>query len=465
MSKKNIFLTVSHGFHVRNFMETKFIDGLSDAYNVIMVINDADKVSVKKFIADHNLSIEVEGIVIQKRRFEDRFIFFRKNIFVNPKRAGTKNILNELHGKELGHWRSLFSLFNKIFGRFEFSRASWRRFERFFITGHEFDKLLRKHNPCLVITANYGTEPFEIRLLRSAKRHQIKTLAIIPSWDNLTSKGVMGVKPDYLVVWNEIMAREAEELHAFKKENVFVTGPLQFDNFFDPDFLMSRDEFNAKFQVENGRPLIVFGTITPKYFKYNIEVLKILREFIKNGDIKGNPKILIRIHPQVVKDPVYGDNLEEYRLLALENDTFALSIPETEEWASMTIPSKTDYRELISALTYAKICIASASTLIFDSFACNTCFIGIGFDGEEKQIPYHKSVKRMFDFEHYKNVRSLGGFYVAESKRDLANYINSYLTDPGIHKEERAKTLNQHIKFFDGKNYQRVIAAINQVNL
>ncbi len=302
--KDNVILSISHGFQVRNFLETKFLGELMISFNVIIVINDADKHCLGKLLERLGLNVTVEGVSIERNQLEKKFLFLRKNIFVSPRRANTKNILNELYGKELGRWRKLFSILNQIFGRFEFVRSLWRGVERLFIDGHEFDTLMKTYKPIKLITANYGTEPFEIRLLRAAKRHQIKSLAVVPSWDNLTSKGVMGIKPDYLLVWNEIMVEEAIELHAFTRDRVVMTGPLQFDNFFDPHFRQEEDFFHAKFKIEKGRPIIAFGTITPRYFKYNLDILEILREFIQDGRIKGNPKVVVRIHPQVVRDPI-----------------------------------------------------------------------------------------------------------------------------------------------------------------
>ena len=402
MKKDNVIVSISYGFHIRNFLQTKFIYELIKSFNVIIVITESNQEHLKRFIDGSGLGmVEIEEVRFIKRSFEETFTSIRKNIFVNPKRTRTKNILNELTGRNLGYLRYAFSFLNQIFGRFEISRSFWRQFESLFIKGKEFDRILQKYDPKKIITANYGTEPFEIRLLRSARRHKIPSIAIVPSWDNLTSKGVMGVKPDYLIVWNEIMAQEAVELHSFKRERIFITGPLQFDNFFYPEFRLSKEDFYKRFKIENERPIIVYGTITPKYFKYNLDVLRILKELIENGEIKRNPKILVRVHPQVVNDPVFGDNLDEYLKLNAHN-VFCFSIPEVQVWGSIRMPMASDYKELISALTYSKICIASASTLIFDSFACNTPFIGIGFDGYRENIPYKESVRRMFDFEHYK---------------------------------------------------------------
>jgi hypothetical protein len=457
-----IFLGISHGFQVRNFFETPFIRGLAESYHVVVFVSDLDKHHLERFLVRLGLgNIEVIGIRILERKFENLFLFLRKNIFVSPKRVQSKNILNEMNNASLGSWQFFFSGLNLAFGTSEFSRAIWRNVEGMFIRGKEFDSFFERFAPARVVTADYGTRPLEIRLLRAARRYGVMSIAVVPSWDNLTSKGVMGVKPDYLTVWNDIMLNEAVELHSFAERRIAVTGPLQFDNFFTARNRMSRESFERKFNIRPDQPVIVYGTISPRYFRYNIPILNILKEIIEDGRVKKRPKVIVRLHPQVVSDPVHGDNLEDYKDLVRRSDTFSLSIPAVEDWGSLQVPLETDFDELISILGYAGICIAPASTLIFDSFACHTCFIGVGFDGCEKEVPLSKSVRRMFEFEHYKSVLEIGGFSIAESRDELVRLINAYFDDPTIHQREREITLNKHIKFQDGLNYQRVLEAID----
>lgn len=462
----NIFLSVSHGFQVRNFLQSLFIHELTKEYHVVLIVVKEDEEHARKYLERSGLkNIEAVGVQMNVHKHEDLFLLLRKNIFVSPQRAATKNILNEMNNSTLGRWSGPLSVLNKIFGSFEASRSAWRWIENKFIDGHEFFGIFDKYKPVKVITGDYGTKPLEIRLIRAARKFSVKSVAVVPSWDNLTSKGVMGIKPDYLTVWNEIMEQEAIELHAFRKDRIFITGPLQFDNFFNPAYQkMSAEEYRNKFNVRDGQPAIVFGTITPKYFKYNLEVLAIMRDFIKQGKIKGNPKIIIRIHPQVVSDPILGDNLNEYRKLVKDDpDIFSLSLPVVDAWPSMQVPEESDFRELISILTYSNISIASASTLIFDSFACNSCFIGVGFDGYDKPLPKNRSVRRMFEFEHYKNVYAIKGFEIAESQDQLWQYINEYLEHPERHRDKQVKTLVQQVKFMDGKNFERVLKVVREI--
>src|SRR4029079_19837720 len=51
-------------------------------------------------------------------------------------------------------------------------------------------------------------------------------------WDSLSSKTVVHEHPDRLLVWNELQAREAEELQGVAPERIEVVGAPNFDRFF-----------------------------------------------------------------------------------------------------------------------------------------------------------------------------------------------------------------------------------------
>src|SRR5262245_35093012 len=54
----------------------------------------------------------------------------------------------------------------------------------------------------------------------------------VPSWDNLSSKQLLGVVPDALFVWNDFQRREAREIHGIPADRVVVTGAQCFDHWF-----------------------------------------------------------------------------------------------------------------------------------------------------------------------------------------------------------------------------------------
>src|SRR5688572_25567639 len=134
-----IFLGISHGFHVRNFIQTPFIKEVTRHFDAVFVIDHRDTQYLSNYLSQLGLSgIGVEGISFTEKKYEGRFLLLRKNIFVSPKRAGTKNILNEMNSQTLGRWGKVLGVLNKIFGSYDLTRSWWRGVEGLFIDGREF---------------------------------------------------------------------------------------------------------------------------------------------------------------------------------------------------------------------------------------------------------------------------------------------------------------------------------------
>ena len=58
-----------------------------------------------------------------------------------------------------------------------------------------------------------GPEP---EVIKAARRLGIPSVMLVWSWDNLSSKAIQNEHPDRLLVWNELQAREAVELHGMR---------------------------------------------------------------------------------------------------------------------------------------------------------------------------------------------------------------------------------------------------------
>ena len=52
------------------------------------------------------------------------------------------------------------------------------------------------------------------------------------SWDNLSTKGLVHVQPDAVLVWNDRQRTEAVEMHQCRHDAIVVTGAPRFDEFF-----------------------------------------------------------------------------------------------------------------------------------------------------------------------------------------------------------------------------------------
>ncbi len=53
------------------------------------------------------------------------------------------------------------------------------------------------------------------------------------SWDHLSSKALIRVVPDKVMVWNTTQRDEAQRFHGVPADRVLVTGAQCFDQWFD----------------------------------------------------------------------------------------------------------------------------------------------------------------------------------------------------------------------------------------
>lgn len=456
----SIFICLSHGFHVRNIVFSRLLDELARTHRIVFVVpTDVDVPAVDCQLLRGGT---VQPVQIRPHRFENTFIFLRKNVFAGRERTQTFNLITEIERARHPVAYALASQLNALFGRVPALTRAWQRIEAIFASGAEFDALLQREKPRLVITANYGTEAFEVRLLRAAKRHRVPSLAIIPSWDNLSSKGVIGEGPQALAVWNEIMRDEARNLYGFRPEQVHVCGGLQFDHYSTGPSPKQRAEVLARLNIDATRPWVIVGTITPKYFAKNVEIVDLLDEAIKARRLPAGLQVVVRLHPQVVSDPVFGDNLDEYRELEVRSSNIKLSIPRVMHWGRITPPHPDDTIELTTLLQGAAAAVMPATTLAIDACALGCPVVAIGFDGRQ-QLPYKQSVRRTLDFTHYRRLIAQGGLRIAESAEQMVEEINAYLHDRMRDAEGRRRVVKSHLVSNDGQAWSRVLKVTHEL--
>ena len=424
--KRSAIICLSHGAYVRNVVYSELFTHLMERYKLVLLF----PVGVTVPVADIPLLRGVPAITasIETHRFEKIFLFLRKNVFAGRERTQTFNLISEAEKQRHPLAYRVAALANAVLGRLPAVGRWWQRIEARCIPGREFDGLMAEHRPAFVITANYGTEALEVRLLRASHRAGVPTLAVVPSWDNLSSKGVIGENPRQLAVWNEIMRDEAKSLYGFDQAVVHVVGGLQFDPYGKPLAAERRDEVYQRLGIDPTQPFVVIGTITPRYFANNIDIVDILEAGVRDGQLPSNLQVVVRLHPQVIGDPQYGDDLTQYHLRTQRSPFIKLSVPRVLSWGSIRPPVQADTTELTVLLRDAVAAVMPATTLAIDACALGCPVIGIGFDGHQRK-PYEQSVRRTFDFTHYRRIVAEGGLRIAQSPEQLLAEVRAYLAD------------------------------------
>ncbi|HZJ30787.1 MAG TPA: hypothetical protein VFD21_04420 [Vicinamibacterales bacterium] len=135
-------------------------------------------------------------------------------------------------------------------------------------------------------------------LVKAAQALGIPAAACIASWDHLTTKGLIRVRPDLVSVWNREQLAEAVEFHGIDPARIVVTGAQPFDRWFERT-PTARDQFARKIGLSPDRPIVLFVGSTASISAPEAE-LHFVRRWI--AALRAQPTlehvgILVRPHP------------------------------------------------------------------------------------------------------------------------------------------------------------------------
>jgi hypothetical protein len=134
--------------------------------------------------------------------------------------------------------------------------------------------------------------------LRAARRIGMRTVFPVRGWDNLTNKGLLRDAPHSVLVWNDLQAREAEELHRIPPENIRLTGAPLCDPWFDWTVSRSREEFCREVGLRADRPIVLYACSSGFVARHEVDFV---RGWIERLRVRGEPfaeaGFLVRPHP------------------------------------------------------------------------------------------------------------------------------------------------------------------------
>ncbi len=164
------------------------------------------------------------------------------------------------------------------------------------------DAFLREEDPDLMLVSpliNLGS--YQADFVKSARALGIPTVFPVFSWDNLSTKGLIHVQPDAVLVWNEHQRAEAIEMHHVPSDRIVVTGAPRFDEFFAMSPTTTRKAFCQAHGLDEQQPVITY--LCSSEFVAGTEP-----EFVARwiGEVRRVPSlqscnVLIRPHPRQQK--------------------------------------------------------------------------------------------------------------------------------------------------------------------
>jgi hypothetical protein len=98
----------------------------------------------------------------------------------------------------------------------------------------------------------------QTQLIKTAQRMGIPTAIAVGSWDHLSSKGLLRVHPDRLLVWNGKQREEAIRYHRTDPSAIVVTGAYPWQRWFDMRPAVDREAFATNVGLPPGLPYLLY---------------------------------------------------------------------------------------------------------------------------------------------------------------------------------------------------------------
>ena len=164
------------------------------------------------------------------------------------------------------------------------------------------EDFLKAEQPDLLLVSplvNLGS--YQADFVKSAKALHIPVVYPVFSWDNLSTKGLIHVQPDGVIVWNERQRTEAVEMHGVSPERIAVTGAPRFDEFFAMTPETTREQFCAIHGLDARQPIIVYLCSSEFVAGGEVDFVRRWIDEVRREPSLRSCNILIRPHPRQQK--------------------------------------------------------------------------------------------------------------------------------------------------------------------
>ena len=445
---KTIMLVVAQGFTSRYILRSRIFDTLKKSGCRIVILSPSSK---EKYFKD-----EFDGDnVFHEHYHPDDYRDKNSRIYQYFTLARLYSFKAGLFNNFTNYWKNQYFDSRKnvsggkklvdlilratinVLEKGPFFRSAFNLLERA-ITPSVHRVVFEKYRPDLVVTTSLGMLPYDRFIMQEARKYGAKLASLVLSWDNTTTKGIAGEKPDYVVAWTETMKEELINYHDIRKERIFVGGVVQYEEYFKEQNLYTKDDLYHELGLDSDKKTIFYCLESPTAYKWNPNVLEILSEAIVDGRISGEPQLLVRPHPIYYRLNngcyVYEEDLKRLKEIENKYPFVKFDYPTVlSDSMSHDMPSD-EVIKLGSCLKYADVVLSFFSSINIEASIFDTPIINV-------EIYHKKSLPNavMANHTHNKRVLNTGGVYSAASNEELISGINDYILDPARDRDGRKR--------------------------
>lgn len=446
---KTLFITALTPFVTRNILLTEVFGNLkkNNGLRIVIFCPDFKADYFKKNFASDQ--VIVEAIRPQASSFQDAvFKYFGGSLLNNRSRYIHQR--RELL-RDKNYLRFFISRFFSVVSFFLSVKRLVRFLDKKTISGEKFQKYFDQYEPALVFCPDVFHDD-DVHCMAEAQKRGIKTIGMVRSWDNITNKGLFRVKPDLLLVNNEIIKDEAVKYEDMDSNKITIVGMPQFDYYFK-ESRTPRENFFRKINLDPKKRLIMFSPHGIRFHDTDWQIMQILKDARINGEIPENVQILVRFPP--IDDVPLGDfSPDDHFFIDRPAKSFEGGLHRDQEL------DKAAMVHLADSVYYSELIVTYNSSLIIDAAVFNKPSIGIAFDGWEKKPDIYQSVSRFMEYDHTQHLLKTGGLWVVKSREELIKAVNTYLRDPNYNLIGRKTIAETQSWKLDGNSGRRIAEAI-----
>ena len=445
--QKTIFISILSGVEAKDILRTNIVEKLLERpdINVVLFLKSKERAELyqKEF---GNPRIVFEVVSGYRAPVGNRFFEYLRFYLI---RTRTLSLHKKIVFMDKRNYISFFaSTLASLVLANSVTRALARFFDFYFVRDRNFEYWFEKYHPDLVFLANLF-DTMEVGLLKEARRRSIATVGFINSWDKITSRGFIRLLPDKLVVPNATVKEEAIMFTGAKKKDILISGVPQYDNYVTGN-ISTREEFFKKSNLPDpSLPLIVFAPMGNMFgATHDWEMIDLMHQLVVGNAFIKKTALLVRFPPNDFT------TLEELK----KRPWLTYTLPGTRFATTRGMDWDMGFEELAylrNTLHHCALLIACASSISIDAAVFDKPVINMNFLLSHNKPALANTVFR-YGTVHYQKALRSGGIRLVNSKKDLIEWINTYLENPATDHEGRKRLVEEQCYKTDGRAGERI---------
>ena len=310
---------------------------------------------------------------------------------------------------------------------------------------------LREIQPSVLLS----TGPFQFEqpaVFAAARRLGIPTLAYIPSWDNISTKGRMVFDYDGYIVWSEQEKKELYETYPLSRRRpVYVCGAPQYDIFFQEKFYQSKAEFCSLVRLDPNLPTIVYAIGSPNFLKEHHGAMHLANQV--EAGVLGDVQMLVRPHP-IHDNAEMQEFFQGFSRVRLQRSPNAgMKLNERSQDTAQII-------EWVNTFRHADVVVNLSSTVTIDAAIFDKPVVNLDFDPQPGQ-PDQQLIKDVNHlWTHFKPIAESGGIRLVNDFPELIEAVRTYLENPSLDSVKRRSIAEYVCGYLDGRSGERMAGAM-----